>query len=89
MWRLLSEDEGLWRKMVLEKYGIEDLDRFIHEIVVSEGSQWWNDLILTCGVGGESRSWFQNRVERVLWNEKHVSFGYTSWGGQECFFKKI
>ncbi|KAH1253957.1 hypothetical protein GmHk_04G010500 [Glycine max] len=44
MWRLVSENEGLWMRVLLEKYGISNLDKLILGHEIPKGSQWWKDL---------------------------------------------
>ena len=39
MWRLVSEKQGLWKKVSFEKYNFRYLDKLVLRVGISKGSQ--------------------------------------------------
>lgn len=60
----------------IAKYGILDLDSFIHGEVNHNGSQWWKDLLGCCEVGRDvtREGWFQSNIVRALVMERSFVF---------------
>lgn len=59
-WRLIQDDQMLWKRVIVEKYGVRalrvvnvDRDRW-----PSVASTWWNDLMSLEGTVGSN--WFNS-----------------------------
>jgi hypothetical protein len=73
-WRLLQDDQSLWKRLLVEKYG-----NHVSGLAPSVGvrwprftSLWWRNL-LNLEVG-EGANWFTNRVMRRIGNGSNTSF---------------
>jgi hypothetical protein len=71
-WRLRVDQEGLWFKVLVAKYGLED-----GRVKGGGGkaSWWWRDL---CGIregfGQSVGRWFENNIRRKVGDEKNTYF---------------
>jgi len=57
-WRLLSEERGKWKEILISKYSMESGHIHLH---LKEKSWWWRDLSKACGEG-VSTGWFQKAI---------------------------
>jgi hypothetical protein len=75
-WRLLQKKNGLWKEILVAKYGAEAC-RKVHWIGSRFGNRasfWWKDL---CGIDvREEGSWFANNISRVLVMGIPPAFGW-------------
>jgi hypothetical protein len=82
-WRLLQKDNGLWKDILVAKYGVEAclMVHWCGSNVVNRASLWWKDL---CGIDvREEGSWFANNITRVIGNGKSTRFWLDCWIGRE------
>ncbi|XP_024628921.1 uncharacterized mitochondrial protein AtMg00310-like [Medicago truncatula] len=81
-WRLLHEDQSLWKRVLVEKYGDH-----VGGLAPWEGARWprfsslwWKNLMaLEDGVG---ENWFSNRVMRRIGDGRNTSFWEDRWIGK-------
>lgn len=78
-WRLLQNQEQLWCRVLLAKYG---------NGLRSKKSVWWRDLELTCGTSAVGR-WFDNSLCKRLGDGKDTLFWQESWHGHNSFQDKF
>ncbi len=76
-WRLIAEEKGRWKEMVVSKYG---LGSEVSRIPVKLQSWWWRDLAKACGEGGDE-GWFQKEVGWKLGRGDKVRFWEDIWVG--------
>ena len=63
-WRMLSEEKGKWKKILVSKYNMEGLG----SEVSSNYSSWgWKDLSRTCGEG-DGEGWFHKSIGWKCWS---------------------
>jgi hypothetical protein len=78
-WRMLVDHEGLWFKVLVAKYGLED-----GSVMGGGGkaSWWWKDM---CGVregaGLSVGRWFENNIHRKVGDGENTSFWRDKWLG--------
>jgi hypothetical protein len=85
-WHLLQEEQPLWKRVLIDKYGDH-----VSGLAPGEGvrwprftSLWWRNLMnLEEGVGG---NWFTNRVRRKIGNGMKTSFWKDRWLGEMYLF---
>jgi len=70
-WRLQNDTTGLWRDIVLSRYGEEGRK--------SKSSIWWRDLNVVCGENSDN--WFVNCTRWVLGNGNKIRFWEDNWTG--------
>ncbi|PNY13834.1 cysteine-rich receptor-like protein kinase [Trifolium pratense] len=76
-WRLLTDKDGLWFKVLVAKYGMTDGR-------ISGGgrqaSLWWKDLCdVRDGVGLSIGRWFENNISRKVGNGEETLFWKDRW----------
>jgi len=81
-WRLLQDGEGLWKEVLIEKYGpwvcsllgegVATWPRYI--------SKWWTDIVNVEESGGER--WFNAEVIRKDGNGNSTRFWKDPWWGE-------
>ena len=75
-WRLLVDREGLWRKVLVARYGVED-GRL--EDGGRSCSSWWREIVrIRDGVGGGER-WFAECVRRRAGDGSETLFWRDCW----------
>ncbi|KEH33584.1 hypothetical protein MTR_3g448400 [Medicago truncatula] len=78
-WRLLVESEGLWRKVLVARYGVdggglEDGGRSC--------SSWWREIVrIRDGIGEGGERWFVSCVSRRVGDGSNTDFWRDSWYG--------
>jgi len=87
-WRLLNNEEGLWKEVLVEKYGLR-----VGNLLVEENgawprfiSKWWKDIAHLEEVGGER--WFNTEVVRKAGIGNSTSFWKDPWRGATPFCRK-
>ena len=85
-WRALSEDKGLWWRVLNEKYGgVVELGS---EESFQKGSSWWIDIgRVACGEG--EGSWFEEGITKVVGCGSRVKFWEDKWTGGEILKNKF
>jgi hypothetical protein len=86
--RLLQNEEGLWKEVLVEKYG----PRLCNLLVDGDGawsrfiSKWWKDIANLDEMGGER--WFNMDVIRKVEIGNLTSFWKDPWRGETPFCRK-
>ncbi|CAJ2642708.1 unnamed protein product [Trifolium pratense] len=83
-WRGLSEDNTLWCKLLVYRYG-SMAGNFLLDVNknVRVQSIWWRDILR---IGGEeSGGWFKSNVCNVLGSGNLIRFWQERWLGHESF----
>ena len=76
-WRLMSEEKGRWKEVLMSKYGIQS-DHNIQQLNLK--SWWWRDLSKTCS---EGNGWFRNATGWRVGAGDTVSFWNDVWVGNK------
>jgi len=74
-WRLISEEKGRWKELLVSKYGM-DLDD--PQAQINAQSWWWRDLHKVC-TEGEGAGWFHQYVVWKVGREDKVRFWEDAW----------
>jgi len=77
-WRLLSNEQGKWKDILVSKYSMESGRRPSQE---KPQSWWWRDLSKICGEGVEE-GWFQSVVQWKAGFGDKVKFWEDAWLGR-------
>jgi hypothetical protein len=90
-WRLLnSGDRGLWKEVLVAKYGslIVHNENLVIRPYPSFASIWWRDL---CNLDYcvDSRNWISEVFKRTLGNGVHTQFWYDLWLGDSLLSVKF
>jgi hypothetical protein len=91
-WRLLHEDNAVWKEVVKSKYG----SGVVGSTVLGDenrpwfASLWWKDI---CSIGSNfSQNWFSQGVVRKLGNGVNTRFWRDTWVGEiplQCKFPRL
>ncbi|PNX87107.1 ribonuclease H, partial [Trifolium pratense] len=88
-WRLLSEDESMWKKVIKGKYG----DASCGKVDLGEdckpwfSSIWWKDI---CSIGTNLNSdWFSQQAFKKIGNGMKTSFWTDKWVGEFSLREKF
>jgi len=78
-WRLLVERDGLWRKVLVARYGVEDGG-------LADGGQscssWWQEIVrIRDGLGEGGEGWFMSSVRRQVGDGADTDFWRDCWCG--------
>jgi len=76
-WRLLVEGDGLWRRVLVARYGVKDGR-------LEDGgrtcSSWWREIVrIRDGVGDNSGGWYASCVSRRVGDGAITSFWCDVW----------
>jgi len=74
-WRLLSEEKGKWKDILVSKYSI---DVRSNQVFGKTHSWWWRDLSKACEEGEEA-GWFQKSIAWKIGSGDKVSFWEDAW----------
>ena len=74
-WRLMSEENGKWKQILLSKYGS---GVGTNQGSGSQNSWWWSDLGKVCDEG-EGEGWFHNHVAWKVGNGDKIRFWDDAW----------
>ncbi|KAL2580483.1 hypothetical protein AAZX31_15G132600 [Glycine max] len=66
LWKLLSERVGLWRDVLVRKYGLYNMDALVGSECKVKGSQWWCDILVNCDIFENGLGCFQEKVSKVV-----------------------
>ena len=80
-WRLISEEKGRWKELLVSKYGM-DLECLQAPIKVQ--SKWWRDLHKVC-MEGEGVGWFHQQVVWKVGRGDKVRFWEDVRAGNSSF----
>lgn len=87
-WRLLNENNVLWKEVLGEKY-VANVSNLVEGGTVGcprLASRWWKDIINIEGRGG--MNWFNEEVVRKVGNGSKTNFWHDIWRGGICFRDK-
>jgi len=76
-WRLMGEEKGMWKEILVSKYGM-DIER--NRKNEKFHSWWWKDLCMSCGEGGEV-SWFHDAIGWKVGKGDKARFWEDAWMG--------
>jgi len=77
-WSLLVERDGLWRRVLVARYGAEDGARSC--------SSWWQKIIrIRDGIGEGGEGWFASGVRRQVGDGAETDFWRDCWCGNVPF----
>jgi hypothetical protein len=81
-WKLLSEGDELWKKVLVARHGGTILGKanLVVEDYKAEASVWWKDI---CRVD-EGLGWFSRAATKVLGNGNNTLFWKDVWVGGQC-----
>ena len=85
-WRVLSQDRGLWWRVLNDKYG--GVDVLGSERSFLKGSNWWVDIGRVASGEGEGR-WFEVGIGKKIGSGCSVSFWEDKWVGEVTFKEKF
>lgn len=74
-WRLLTEMDSLWAKVLTMKYLNSS---------TSKESSWWKDLKKSCSLEGEG-GWFESKIQRKVRRGNDVRFWQEVWHNDTRF----
>jgi len=78
-WRLLVERDGLWRKVLVARYGAEDGGL---EAGGRSCSSWWREIVrIRDSLGEGSEGWFMSSVRRQVGDGADTDFWRDRWCG--------
>ena len=78
-WRLISEEKGRWKELLVSKYGV-DLE--CRQAPIKVQSWWWRDLHKVCT---EGEGWFNQQVVWKVGSGDKVRFWEDAWAGNSSF----
>ncbi|GKV15062.1 hypothetical protein SLEP1_g25863 [Rubroshorea leprosula] len=80
--RLVRGDNGLWGKVILEKYGKvgESTYNWLRE-GFNYGSAWWRDICRLSNMDGNKKGWLVDGLEIRVGDGKDTSFWWDEWCG--------
>ncbi|XP_068461678.1 uncharacterized protein [Phaseolus vulgaris] len=76
-WRLLGEEKGKWKYIILSKYGI--MHRH-YQLPLKYQSWWWRDLCKSCDEDREE-DWFRGALEWKVGGGDKIRFWEDAWCG--------
>ena len=82
-WRLLLDREGLWRKVLVARYGVADGG--LEDGGRSCSSWWWEIVRIRDGIGEGREGWFSACVRRRVGDESETDFWRDCWCGNVPF----
>jgi hypothetical protein len=83
-WRILQEEQPLWKKVLVEKYGdhVSGLVPCVELRWPRYTSLWWRNLMNLEDEQGVGANWFSSRVRRKIGNGINTSFWKDMWLGE-------
>ncbi|GKU90659.1 hypothetical protein SLEP1_g4626 [Rubroshorea leprosula] len=80
--RLVRGDNGLWGKVIFEKYGKvgESTYNWLRE-GFNYGSAWWRDICRLSDMEGNKKGWLADGLEIRVGDGKDMSFWWDEWCG--------
>lgn len=90
-WRMRSEAESLWAKILKSKCGSvnEHLGARDVNLSTTGTSEWWQDLWSIQTESGSRHNWFGERMLKVVGNGASTSFWKDTWLGDLSLKKQI
>ncbi|GKU85336.1 hypothetical protein SLEP1_g16 [Rubroshorea leprosula] len=79
-WRLLKEEDSLWRKVLAEKYNINRKNEWEGGPWRGSSSRWWSDL-WKLDKDYNSEGWFRMNVFKVVGEGSETLFWHNIWVG--------
>jgi len=78
-WRLMSGEKGVWKDVLLSKYGVDIAPSGSNQ---KKHSWWWRDLCNNCGEGDEV-SWFHSATGWKVGSGEKVCFWEDTWAASK------
>ncbi|GKV32614.1 hypothetical protein SLEP1_g41208 [Rubroshorea leprosula] len=87
--RLVNEEEGLWKEVILQKYGKVGEPRFnwLREGYGS-GSRWWRDICRLNVLDQENDGWLAKGLNIKIGEGDSVKFWWDDWSGRGILANK-
>lgn len=87
-WRLVNEENALWKEMLVERYGrgVSTKLEGGEAICPSSASKWWKDVVNLDKRGKEG--WFNDVLDRQVGDGTSTSFWRMAWRGAIPFMAK-
>jgi hypothetical protein len=82
-WRLLVERDGLWRRVLVARYGAEDGG--LEDGGRSCSSWWWEIVRIRDGIGEGGEGWFGSGIRRQVGDGGETNFWRDCWCGNVPF----
>ncbi|GKV12840.1 hypothetical protein SLEP1_g23934 [Rubroshorea leprosula] len=88
--RIVSEERGLWKKVICEKYGIEG-EHSCNWLRggFNFGSLWWRDTCRLDTIAVEKHGWLANGFKIKVGGGELVKFWWDIWSGGESIANKF
>ncbi|GKV09171.1 hypothetical protein SLEP1_g20713 [Rubroshorea leprosula] len=82
---LVESGEGMWKKIIVEKYGKRG-GHWQDWIVENRGvgSAWWRDVCDINIMNGDSNGWLKEGFRVNIGEGNTISFWWDKWRGKEC-----
>ncbi|GKV25593.1 hypothetical protein SLEP1_g35004 [Rubroshorea leprosula] len=87
--RLVNEEDGLWKKVILQKYGRVGEPRYnwLREGYGS-GSRWWRDICRLNVIDQENDGWLAKGLNIKIGEGESVKFWWDEWCGRGILANK-
>ncbi|GKV45963.1 hypothetical protein SLEP1_g52987 [Rubroshorea leprosula] len=87
--RLVNEEDGLWKKVILQKYG-RDGEPSYNWLRDSSGfgSRWWRDICRLNVIDQEHEGWLAKGLNIKIGEGDSVKFWWDDWGGRGILANK-
>ncbi|GKV32262.1 hypothetical protein SLEP1_g40879 [Rubroshorea leprosula] len=87
--RLVSEEKGLWKKIIFEKYGKagEPSYYWLRE-ESNSGTKWWRDICRINTIAGENWGWIADGFKLKVDEGVSTNFWWDNWKGEGCLANK-
>ncbi|GKV39902.1 hypothetical protein SLEP1_g47602 [Rubroshorea leprosula] len=87
--KLVSEEKGLWKKIIFEKYGKagEHSYYWLRE-ENNSGTKWWRDICRVNTIAGENRGWLSDGFNLKVGEGVSTNFWWDNWRGEGCLANK-
>ncbi|GKV48455.1 hypothetical protein SLEP1_g55268 [Rubroshorea leprosula] len=88
--RLAENKEGLWKKIIMERYG-DGGNHWLDWVKENTrvGSIWWRDVCRLDSLQGESGGWLSENFRIKMGEGKRVRFWWDHWCGEGCLANRF
>ncbi|GKV19324.1 hypothetical protein SLEP1_g29604 [Rubroshorea leprosula] len=80
-WRLLEEENALWRRVIEAKYKVNRINEWRGGEWDVHGSSWWKELWRLDTMGSDSEGWLSENIEKVVREGSKTLFWLDKWAG--------
>ncbi|GKV05619.1 hypothetical protein SLEP1_g17606 [Rubroshorea leprosula] len=87
--KLVSEEKGLWKKIIFEKYGrAGEHSYYWLRKENNSGTKWWRDICRVNTIAGEKRGWIADGFNLKVGEGVSTKFWWDNWRGEGCLANK-